>query len=318
MASRRIRDANVRQRLFLLRDGERLGVSAACRKHGKHRSYYYYWHRRWVASGRCWRSLVSRSTRPRRSPRQTHHATARRILRARTTTGYGKNRLGPLLGLPCSTVGRVLQRAGVTKAPRRWRTQKKHPRRYELPTPGQRVQLDVKYVPFRIKGRQHYQYTLIDECTRLRYLMFTEELWSIHAPEIVRRAERYFGFRIRCVQTDNGTEFTFRYTAELQAKRKRPKAHPLDTYCQEHGIQHRCIPPGEKELNGKVERSHRTDMEEFYNRYATRPTVQQLRTDMRRWMERYNTQRPHSSLGGMTPWGFAKQRLKKIRNEARR
>lgn len=316
MEKARIQDDRVRQRLFLMRLAEEVGVRQACLQMGKHLSYYYYWSRRYTASGRDWRSLRDRSSRPRRMPRLSDTQTVNRVLKLRQRTGYGKARLAQRLGLPVSTVGHILRRAQVTRPLRKWPTQKKHRQRYELLYPGQRVQMDVKYVPFRIQGKRYYQYTVIDECTRLRYTEIKECLWSLYAPEVLQKARRYFGFPIECVQTDNGTEFTFRYTAVLQAKHKKPKEHPLDTYCRRQGIRHRCIPPGEKELNGKVERSHRTDMEEFYNRYDSKPTAQQLRTDAKRWLHYYNGHRPHSSINNMTPWAFAKRKIKQCKQPA--
>lgn len=310
MATERIRDDRVRQRLTLLRLAEQLGMQQACWRLGKPVSYGYRWRRRYHASGRAWRSLHNRGTRPQQMPRLSRPALVRRVLALRQTTGWGKARLAARLRMPVSTVGHILRRARVTRAPRRWITQKKHQRCYNLLWPGQRVQLDVKYVPFRIGAKQYYQYTVIDECTRLRYLVIKDALWTRYSVEVLQAAQRYFGFPIQCVQTDNGTEFTFRFTAELQAKHKPPKPHPLDIYCQQHGIEHRCIPPGAKELNGKVERSHRTDEEEFYQRYTTRPSLRQLQHDHRRWRTYYNRHRPHSGIGGATPRAFARTRLR--------
>lgn len=310
MGQDRIRDDQVRQRLTVLRLATQVGMQQACWRLGKSLSYGYRWQRRYRAGGHDWRSVQNRSSRPQRLPRLSRPAVVRRVLAVRRATGWGKARLAARLRLPVSTVGHILRRARVTRAPRRWATQKKHRRCYNLLWPGQRVQLDVKFVPFKIGARQYYQYTVIDECTRLRYLMIKEALWTRYSVEAVQAAQRYFGFPIQCVQTDNGTEFTFRYTAERQARHGPPKPHPLDVYCQQHGITHRCIPPGAKELNGKVERSHRTDEEEFYQRYATPPSVLQLHRDHRRWMHYYNRYRAHSGIGGLTPWAFARQRLR--------
>lgn len=238
----RIADDRVRQRLMLLRRAQVIGAAAACRECGKHLSYYYYWRRRYQASGGAGRSLQTQPSRPRRMPRLSRPAVVQRVLALRAQTHWGKARLANQLRLPASTVGHILRRARVTRPPRRWSTQKKQRKMYNLLIPGQRVQMDVKYVPFRIGGRRYFQYTVIDECTRLRYLVIRDALWTRDSVEALAAAQRYFGFPIQCVQTDNGTEFTFRFTAELRAKHNRPKVHPLDAHCDAHGIQHRCIP----------------------------------------------------------------------------
>ena len=312
MPRERIQDDAIRQRLFLIREAQKYGVKQSCLRWGKHRSYYYYWIKRYQKHG--WRGLADRSKRPKRSPRRTAAHLEARVKRYRLKTGYGKERIAPLVGLPASTVGNILSRLKIPIKRRKWKTQKKRTRCYNLLTPGQRVQMDVKYVPFRIKGKQYYQYTIIDECTRMRYLEVHDSIWTLRSVEVLERARKYFGFPVRCVQTDNGTEFTFKYTAELTAKNKKPKEHPLDTYCRKHKIKHRLIPPGEKELNGKVERSHRTDDEEFYRRFKTKPSIQELKTQMKRWMNFYNSKRNHSAIAHKTPLQFMKERTKQKRS----
>lgn len=315
MQEKRIQDDRVRQRLFLLRLGKNIGVQQACLRLGKHRSYFYYWKARYESLG--WQGLVEQSRRPKCSPRQSSAAVEARVVAYRQKTFYGKERLAPLVGVPASTVGHILRRHGLLVKKRRWKTEKKHQRRYNLLWPGQRFQMDVKYLPFKIKGKQYYQYTVIDECSRLRYLEIHEALWTLTTVDVLKRAQAYFSFPVRCVQTDNGTEFTFRYTAELQAKNKEAKEHPLDRYCRTQKIEHRCIPPGEKELNGKVERSHRIDDEEFYRHFKSKPNFQELRSKLKQWLNFYNTLRPHSALQGKTPLQFAQERLR-LKNKHQR
>lgn len=311
----RIASDVVRQRLFLLRLGRAIGVRRACERTGKHRSFYYYWDSRYRTGG--WRSLVNQSRRPKRMPRMSSPETERVVVRMRKRTNYGKERIHDCLKdrgivIPVSTIGKILDRKKLLVKQRNYATQKKHTRVYNLLWPGQRVQMDIKYVPSEVSpiGRRYYQYTVTDECTRMRYLAWHDSIWTLRVVETLREAQTFFGFKIDCVQTDNGIEFTFDYTAQLTAREKVPKEHPLDIYCREVEIRHKLIPPGEKELQGKVERSHRTDGEEFYRTIKGRINLLELRKRGKRWLMFYNFKRRHSSIGRKTPVEFATERLK--------
>lgn len=315
MGKERIKRDEVRQRLFLIRLGMKIGVSLACQKVGKHRSYYYYWKKRYSKEG--WKGLKNESRRPKRMPRLTEERKVKAVVRLRKRSGYGKERLHDLLKdrgieIPVSTIGKILEREGLVIRRRRFKTQKKHTRCYNLLYPGQRVQMDIKYVPIEKSGygKKWYQYTVTDECTRMRYLAWYDSIWTQSVVETLREAEEYFRFRIEGVQTDNGIEFTFHYTSELNVKLKEAREHPLDEYCRKRGIKHQLIPPGEKELNGKVERSHRTDEEEFYRRLGRVQDLEELRRKGKRWMEFYNYKRRHSGIGKKTPGEFLQERLK--------
>lgn len=305
----------VRQRLFLMRLGREIGVRRACERAGKHRSYYYYWDKRYRKGG--WRDLMNQSRRPKRMPRLTSPELEKAVVRMRKRTHYGKERIHDELKdrgivIPVSTIGKILDRKDLLVRQRTFKTQKKHTRVYNLLWPGQRVQMDIKYVPSEVSpiGRRYYQYTVKDECTRMRYLAWHDSIWSVRAVQTLHEAEKFFGFKIDTVQTDNGIEFTFDYTAQLTARQKIPKEHPLDIYCREANIRHKLSPPGEKELQGKVERSHRTDGEEFYRRIKKRIDLLELRRKGKRWLNYYNLKRRHSSIGKKTPAQFAVERLK--------
>lgn len=307
----------MRQRLTLIKIAQKMGVTRACERMGKHRSYYYYWIKRYERGG--WRALRDESRRPRRMPRLSGPEKVTAVVRLRKKTGYGKERLHDELKdrgviIPVATIGKILDREGLLIRKRKYKTQKKHTRCYNLLYPGQRVQLDIKYVPAeRCKlGKQYYQYTVIDECTRMRYLAWHDSIWVKRSVETLQAAQKYFGFKIDTVQTDNGIEFTFDYTAQLTARHKEAKRHPLDEYCEGKEIKHRLIPPGEKELNGKVERSHRTDDEEFYRRLKGRFPLAYLRRKGRRWLEFYNYGRRHSGIDKKTPGQFALERLQRF------
>lgn len=170
-----------------------------------------------------------------------------------------------------------------------------------MPNPGDRVQIDIKYVPYKIKGRQYYQYTAIDDCSRFRIARIYEEMSNSNSKDFLLYVIGKMPFDIRSVQTDNDATFTNWYTgAPKTAPNKQVKTHTFTRTCHQHHIDHILIKPATPQLNGKVERSHQTDEEEFY-RTSKASSLRQLRNRHQQWMLFYNYQRPHSSLKYKTP-----------------
>ncbi len=220
----------------------------------------------------------------------------------RRKTRYGPRRLAYYLsqeGIRLSVYGvyRVLQRAGMVKK-RRSRPRKK-PQSYAMAVPGQRVQIDVQYLPkMNLRDRperlQQYLYCAIDDCTRLQVLWVSSELTPQASTLFLRRVQRTFPFPLQEVQTDHGTEFTYIFMAHVQ------KPHPFEEALASNGIRHKLIPVATPKQNGKVERVHRTLDEECLNARAFRkPRPRQFAIN--RWLRFYNSQRPHSSLQWCTP-----------------
>lgn len=130
--------------------------------------------------------------------------------------------------------------------------------------PGQRVQIDVKFVPGvcmvgQAPQTQWFQYTFLDEYSRFRYVEAFQEHSTYSSAVFLRHVAQQFPFAIECVQTDNGSEFTNRLL---------PKGNQKSTLFEKTltqlGIRHKLIRPYTPRHNGKVERSHRKDNEEFY------------------------------------------------------
>jgi hypothetical protein len=139
------------------------------------------------------------------------------------------------------------------------------PKPYEQMTyPGERVQIDVKHIPATclvgdVKGQKFYQYTAIDEFSWLRYLEAFEEVNTYSSAIFLKNAMAFFkkhGFSLSCVQTDNGSEFTRRFS--------NGKPTMFEQMLADNGISHKRIKPFTPRHNGKVERSHRKDNEYFY------------------------------------------------------
>ena len=171
------------------------------------------------------------------------------------------------------------------------------PQQYDTPEMiGVKMQMDVKYVPLFCNrgaayGKQYYQYTMIDEASRERFIYPYEAHTAQSTVDFVRRAIAYFGYIPAIIQTDNGTEFT---NARKRKDGQPSERHIVEKLLKELGIKHKLTKPRTPRHNGKVERSHRTDQECFYSR-LTFTSFDELREQMRIWNIRYNN-RPHSSL----------------------
>ena len=158
---------------------------------------------------------------------------------------------------------RVLTRSGqmAVKLP----NPKYIPKPYEpMQYPGQRGQIDVKFVPAaclvgEAAGKKFYQYTFIDEYSRFRYLEAFEEHSTYTSALFIQHVAEKFPYVIECIQTDNGTEFTNRLNSKNTAKKTL-----FEQTLAQLGIRHKLIRPFTPRHNGKVERSHRKDNEEFY------------------------------------------------------
>jgi transposase InsO family protein len=141
------------------------------------------------------------------------------------------------------------------------------PKPYEQMTyPGERVQMDVKVVPRKCIADPElrlFQYTAIDEFTRLRFLAAYPEQSTYSSADFLKKAVKWYarrGIRVGCVQTDNGFEFTNRFS---NSKREIPTL--FEATAAKLGIRHKLIRPYTPRHNGKVERSHREDQKRFYS-----------------------------------------------------
>lgn len=182
---------------------------------------------------------------------------------------------------------------------------------------GQKWQMDVKYVPREcnkgtFRKEWYYQYTIIDEATRERFLYPFKEKSGYSTAEFVKRAIVHFGYVPEIIQTDNGTEFTNPQWA------KPDTVHILDKLLNRLHIKHQLIRVRTPRHNGKVERSHRSDQESFYNS-LTFYSFEELREKMKDWLIRYNN-RPHSSLrdkNGKRAWQSPLQKREELLEEIR-
>ena len=210
---------------------------------------------------------------------------------------YGKLRTEKAYRRNPLSLYRVFVRLGYRQKPESTKKKSKHLQHYDTPDRiGVKWQMDVKYVPTACytKGAEErfYQYTMIDEASRERFIYPYKEQSGYSTTDFIRRAIVYFEYKPEMIQTDNGAEFTnFSNTNRV---------HAMDVLCQKLGIKHKLIRPRTPWHNGKVERSHRNDQERFYN-HLSFYSYDDLKFQMKRWLYRSN-RIPMAVLGWTSPY----------------
>lgn len=260
---------------------------------------------RWIASYKKYGEdgLMPKSTRPKSQPNETPIRTKERIIEMRRENKLCAQKLWYKLrkekvDINVRTIGKIIKAEGLVRKYRIRKLQYK----YIKPSmaPGDLVEIDIKYVPSLIRGKRYYQYTAIDCATRWRYLEIYENGDNESTLKFLTKLISVANFRIRAIKTDNGSCFTNRYIGYLKSRDPfNPRLHPLDLECQKLNIIHYLIDPGKPAQNGRVERSHRTDQEMFYDRNEFK-TVLGLKKKIRQWNIYYNNLE-HCALNGKTP-----------------
>ena len=266
-------------RQSLMKYAEKYGVGRASQKYNRARSYIYFWKARWDGTVQ---SLACQSRRPHHHPNE-HTPEELKLIQ-------DMRRRNPELGLP--ELWHRLRKRGYTRRPeslfrvlRRLRLSRPvpkvepyKPKPYEQMTyPGQRVQIDVKVVPQACTSDPElrlFQYTAIDEFSRLRFLCAYGEQSTYSSADFLIRAVKWFkrrGVSVECVQTDNGFEFTNRFSNS-----RRDLTTLVEATAQSLGIRHKLIRPYTPRHNGKVERSHREDQRRFYASHRSFPSKTSL------------------------------------------
>jgi transposase InsO family protein len=238
---------------------------------------------------------------PVRQPRRTAREIEQRILAARAQSHYGPRRLGAILGLPASTVGKVLHRHGCSRRPRAPRPEAV---RYERARPGELLHVDTKRLGrFHAVGKailrdgvrrspragwQHL-HVAVDDHSRLAYCEVLAGQGAEHAVAFLHRAVAWFwrqhAIRIERVLTDNGHAY---------------RSHAWRDTCARLGIARRRTRPYTPRTNGKAEAFIGTALREWAYRYAY-PTSAHRTRALAGWVRWYNRRRPHSSLGDRPP-----------------
>src|SRR4029079_10992683 len=200
-------------------------VARVCRRFGISRKSFYKWKRRRAEYGDI--GLCDRARTPVCSPRARAREVVSKILYLRQHYHFGAGRIAAYLSrfhqitIAVSSVHRILTRHGLPRLPanQKHRPHGKRWQRYEKPRPGHRLQMDVKFLE-RIPGtrKRLYQFTAIDDCTRIRVLKVYDACNQATAIRFANEVIRRLPFRIQVVQTDNGAEFQSQFHWHLEAQ----------------------------------------------------------------------------------------------------
>jgi len=278
-------------------------VSKTCRYYGISRTMYYRWYSRYLEQGV--EGLKDRSKKPRYHPKATPIETVEKIIYLRKYYHFGPAKIQMYLkryhdiNISSTCIWKILKKLEMNRLPanQRHKPQKERFKRYEKPFPGHHLQVDVKFLE-RIPGvshRRYYQFTAIDDTTRIRIMKIYDRNSQKNAINFVDYVLSKLPFRVRTIQTDNGAEFAQQF-----------HFHVLDK-----GINHIYIKPRTPRLNGKVERSHRIDEEEFYRmlKGVVIDSSELFNQKLKEWENFYNYQRPHGALNGKTPFEKLQEKL---------
>jgi transposase InsO family protein len=274
----------VKSRLAIVHYATDHGIKGAARRFGLDRKTVRAWRRRWQAAGLA--GLV-----PRYHPiraRRISDSTVALIEQARRDLHFGAVRTRIWLErvhrvrVAAATVHRICHRLGYPPLARKPQRRPRQLTLFSRDRPGDCVQVDVKEV--KVAGTKCFQYTAIDDCTRYRILRLYPRKNQQTSHSFLTTLRTTLPFPIRKLQVDNGTEFPLAFALTVQ----------------QAGMQLRYIQPRCPEQNGKVERSHRVDEEEFWSR-STFERFAPAAEALLAWERRYNHERFSMALNGLTP-----------------
>jgi transposase InsO family protein len=284
---------NQRRKLMILEYAKAIGsVSQTCQDLDVARSSFYEWKNAFEREGKA--GLLRKKPIPKNNPRKSKQSVIDKIIYLRKTYQLGAKRITYYLeryhGIVVSesTVTRTLVKYKINRLPKTASKRTLHTRRYSKNVPGHHVQVDVKFITLRdLEGNKvkRFQYTAIDDATRIRALKIYRQHTQKNAIEFIDYVENKFPFRIHTIRTDRGHEFQARFHWHVEDK----------------GIRHTYIKPRSPRLNGKVERSHGIDQQEFYQLLTYTDDVD-LNKKLESWEQFYNFDRPHGAFEGKTPY----------------
>lgn len=185
----------------------------------------------------------------------------------------------------------------TTKKVRR-RAKRKHTRVVKVLNPGEHTQIDTKHQPNLLKdGRKCYVFNFIDHASNWSYKRAYSSISPKSTIDFMKKLLFECPFQIQRIQSDNGTEYTFKFYkryADID------KEHPFEAFCRRHNIVHKLIPPGMKELQGLVERSHRQDDQELFFRIEPKE-VNDFNDYLEEYCEERNKGRRFKKLNWRSP-----------------
>lgn len=254
-------EARFRQRV--LKYSFKHGVTAASIRFHRSRQAIYEWKAKYDGH---WKSLREKSHRPHHHPNEHTAEEKEKILRRYPR--YKDDMI--MLWDSLRKSGYTRSYTSLVRVVNKWvkpeikkRTARKSMPYERAAYPGQKVQIDVKFVPSYCvsNGQKYYQYTAIDECTRLVYRELYDEHSTYSSTDFLKKLVVAFPFAIREIQTDNGREFTNAYMSK-----KTSKLSLFEKTLQDFDIIYHRIRVATPRHNGKVERQYRIDENRFYKK----------------------------------------------------
>lgn len=294
LVQRLVRDELMfRKKLAVLEYARGIGSNAkAWREYEIPKSTFYLWKKAYEKEGIA--GLKRKKPVAYNHPKQIQSEVIERVLQIRRLYQLGPERIMWYLEryhgiiISDSSVYRILARNGLNRLPETATRRALYTKRYAKTVPGHHIQVDVKFLTLEddegYKVRR-YQYTAIDDATRVRALQIYRKHNQQCAIQFINYVIEKFPFRINTIRTDRGHEF--------QAK--------FHWHVEDQGMKHVYIKPRSPQLNGKVERSHRTDQEEFYQLLTYTDDVD-LNRKLEAWEKFYNFDRPHGAFAGKTSY----------------
>lgn len=276
----------MRYRKRLCEYAKKNGVTKAARKYHTNRKFVYRQLEKYDGSVR---SLALKSRKPHSHPNA--HTEEELKLIKKVKSRYGNDGLAEVYvqlkrrGYNRSYGSMVKQISRIPKEKRKYR--KGYTKHEEIrgQYPGDKVQVDIKYVPreclgFDTQDKKYYQITAIDEYSRKRVLEIVDEKSVTNTSRFIRTLQKSLGLKIKTIQTDNGPEFVNNQVETGEATLFERTLETLE-------IKHRRTRPYSPWQNGKVERSHKIDGERFYSKNEFK-SEEDLQRKVRRYNARYN------------------------------
>lgn len=254
-------EAKFRQRV--IKYSYKHGVTNASNRFRMSRKAIYEWRKRYDGT---WKSLIERSHRPHHHPKE--HTAEEKEMILRRYPRYKDDMI--MLWDSLKKSGYKRSYTSLVRVVNKWikpeikKKQTRKPMPYERAVyPGQKIQIDVKFVPSYCvaNGKKYYQYTAVDECTRWTFREMYDEHSTYSSKDFLIKLIKAFPAPIREIQTDNGTEFTNAYLTK-----KQDTLSLFEEALMLLDIKYHRIRVATPRHNGKVERQHRTDEKRFYKK----------------------------------------------------
>lgn len=283
-------------------------VSLTARHFGIGRMTLYRWLKRFKHYGIIGLNEYSRKPKNVRKSTTSWNVVIRTVQLRKQYPAWSKHKLKVLLEkegikVSTSTVGRILKRRGlidqkVSRKRRKaaLRPKARFPKGLRISEAGDMIQMDTKHIMLP-GGKRFYQFTAIDVLSKRKVLRVYSSESSRNGANFLRECISSFPFRIKAVQTDNGSTFLKEF----------------DKLCKELNLLHYFIYPRTPKQNTYVEISQQADKREFYQQGNVYSLLPVMRRKIKEWEDIWNNVRPHEALGQLTPsqylWKLQTERL---------